>query len=140
MSDKITMHGSGESYSGVVLVKQPNKSGRPQAGVVEGRALAKENTPEPTPCRTPCRSCGSHGLARVREAASVRFDAKRPYPRQEPCALVAPASTGLCGGQRATAVPTATAGPPRPAPCIEETDSSRVLPHFQRLADSEPKS
>ena len=66
MSDKTTMHGSGESCSGVVLVKQPNKSGRPQAGVVEGRPLAKENTPEPNPYRTPCRICGSHGLARVR--------------------------------------------------------------------------
>ena len=62
MGDKTTMHGSGESYSGVVLVKQSNKSGRPQAGVVEGRPLAKENTPEPNPCRI----CGSHGLARVR--------------------------------------------------------------------------
>src|ERR1017187_3512044 len=65
MSDKTTMHGSGESCSGVVLVKQPNKSGRPQAGAAEGRPLAKENTPEPNPYRTPCRICGSHGLGRV---------------------------------------------------------------------------
>jgi hypothetical protein len=35
MSDKSTMHGSGESYSGVVPAKQPNKGGRPQAEVVE---------------------------------------------------------------------------------------------------------
>src|ERR1017187_6415191 len=91
MNYESLMHGSGESYCGVVLAKQPNKSERSPAEVVEGRPQAKENTPEPNPYRTRCRICGSHGLARVREAASVRFDAKRPYPRQEPCALVAPA-------------------------------------------------
>ena len=96
MNYKSLMHGSGESYCGVVLAKQPNKSERSPAEVVEGRPQAKENTPEPNPYRTRCRICGSHGLARVREAASVRFDAKRPYPRQEPCALVAPAR--VCAG------------------------------------------
>ena len=44
MSDKSLTHGGGESYSGVVPAKQPNKGGRPQAEVVEGRPLAKENT------------------------------------------------------------------------------------------------
>src|ERR1017187_8900480 len=96
MNYKSLMHGSGESYCGVVLAKQPNKSERSPAEVVEGRPQAKENTPEPNPYRAPCRICGSHGLARVREAASVHFDAKRPYPRQEPCALVAPAR--VCAG------------------------------------------
>ena len=36
------MHGSGESYSRVLPTKQPNKSGRPLAEVVEGRRLTKE--------------------------------------------------------------------------------------------------
>jgi hypothetical protein len=38
------MHGGGESYSGVVPTKQPNKSGQPPAEAVEGRPLTKENT------------------------------------------------------------------------------------------------
>src|SRR6266700_7949628 len=59
----------GESYSGVVLTKQPNKSGQPPAEVVEGRPLTKENTPEPNSHRTPCRGSGRSGLERVREAA-----------------------------------------------------------------------
>ena len=43
MSYKTHMHGDGESYSGIVPAKQPNKSGRPPAEVVEGRTLTKEN-------------------------------------------------------------------------------------------------
>jgi hypothetical protein len=35
MSYKTHMHGGGESYSGVVPTKQPNKGGRPSAEVVE---------------------------------------------------------------------------------------------------------
>src|SRR5712692_7999048 len=69
MSDKSLMHGGGESYSGVVPAKQPNKSGQPPAEVVEGRPPTKENTQEPNPCRTPSRESGPSGLARVREAA-----------------------------------------------------------------------
>jgi len=69
MSDKSLTHGGGESYSGVVPAKQPNKSERSPAEVVEGRPLAKENTQEPNLCRTPSRESGSTGLARVREAA-----------------------------------------------------------------------
>src|SRR5437870_6530655 len=69
MSHKSSMHGDGESYSGVVPAKQPNKSGQPPAEVVEGRPLTKENTPEPNSHRTPCRGSGRSGLERVREAA-----------------------------------------------------------------------
>jgi len=69
MSDKSFMHGSGESYSGVVPAKQPNQSERSPAEAVEGRPLAKENTQEPNPCRTPSRKSGPSGLERVREAA-----------------------------------------------------------------------
>jgi group II intron reverse transcriptase/maturase len=63
------MHGSGESYSGVVPTKQPNKSEPSPAEVVEGRPLTKENTQEPNPYRTPSRESGPSGLERVREAA-----------------------------------------------------------------------
>jgi RNA-directed DNA polymerase len=69
MSHKSSMHGSGESYSGIVPAKQPNKSGQPPAEAVEGRPLTKENTPEPNSHRTPCRESGRSGLERVREAA-----------------------------------------------------------------------
>src|SRR5712672_4217777 len=79
MSHKSSMHDSGESYSGIVLTKQPNKSGQPPAEVVEGRPLTKENTPEPNSYRTPSRESGRSGLERVREAAKkdgkVRFTA-----------------------------------------------------------------
>ena len=69
MSDKSTMHGDGESYSGVVPTKQPNKGGKPQAEVVEERPLAKENTEQSNPGRTQSRGSGTSGLERVREVA-----------------------------------------------------------------------
>jgi group II intron reverse transcriptase/maturase len=69
MSYKTQMHGSGESYSGVVPAKHPNKTGKPEAEGVEGRPLTKENAEQPNPCRTQSRESGSNGLARVREAA-----------------------------------------------------------------------
>ena len=82
MSDKPFMHGSGESYSGIVPAKQPNKSEPSPAEVVEGRPLTKENTQQPNPRRTPSRGKGPSGLERVREAAkNVRFDAKHPNIR-----------------------------------------------------------
>ena len=79
MSDKTLMHGGGESYSGVVPTKQPNKSGKRQAEVAEGRPLTKENTRQPKPYRTPSRESGPSGLERVREAA--KQDGKlQPHP------------------------------------------------------------
>ena len=79
MSDKTTMHGNGESYSGVVPTKQPNKSGKLQAEAVEGRPLAKENAEQSNQCRTQSRESGTSGLGRVREVAKkdkkVRFTA-----------------------------------------------------------------
>ena len=117
MSGKSLMHGHGESYSGIVPTKQPNKGGRPLAEVAEGRPLAKENTPQPNPCQTQSWESGPSGLERVREAA--RKDGKHPIrmcasmpniPRSEVRTVcVRSARTGLRGGQRVTAVPTATA-------------------------------
>ena len=77
MSGKSFMHGGGESYSGVVPAKQPNKSEPSPAEVAEGRPLTKENTQQPNPCRTPSRESGSSGLERVREAA--RQDGKQKF-------------------------------------------------------------
>jgi group II intron reverse transcriptase/maturase len=79
MSNKTTMHSNGESYSGVVPTKQPNKSGKPQAEVVEERPLAKENTEQTNQYRTQNRESWPNGLERVREVAKkegkVRFTA-----------------------------------------------------------------
>src|SRR5215470_6062650 len=79
MSYKPHMHGGGESYSGIVPTKQPNKSGSPPAEVVEGRTLTKENMDQPNLGRTQSRESRPNGLDRVREAASrdkkLRFTA-----------------------------------------------------------------
>lgn len=79
MSHKSSKHGGGESYGGIVPAKQPNKSERSPAEVVEERPSAKENTQEPNPLRTPSREGGPSGLERVREAAKqdgkLRFTA-----------------------------------------------------------------
>lgn len=76
MSGKSSMHGGGESYSGAVPTKQPNKDERSSAEVAEGRPLTKENTQEPNPRRTPSRGSGPSGLARVREAAKQEKELK----------------------------------------------------------------
>jgi len=69
MSHKTHMNGDGESYSDVVLTKQPNEGlGRPKE-VVEGRSLTRENAAQLNPCRTQSRESGPNGLERVREAA-----------------------------------------------------------------------
>jgi len=72
MSGKSLRHGQGESYSGIVPTKQPNKDGRPSEEAAEGRPLTKENTPRPNPCQTPSWESGPSGLERVRPC----FDAK----------------------------------------------------------------
>ena len=69
MSDKSLTHGSGESHSGLVPTKQPNKGEGSPAEVAEERPLTKENTQGPHPYRTPSRKSGPNGLVRVREAA-----------------------------------------------------------------------
>src|SRR5260221_13011687 len=80
MSYKTHMHGSGESYSGVVPTKQPNKGGRPSAEVVEGRPLTEENTGQSNQRRTPSRESGPSGLERVRKAAKKKDGKARFTP------------------------------------------------------------
>jgi hypothetical protein len=81
-----------------------NKGGPPPAESEEGRPPAKENTHPSHTCPTPCGKRVSQGLMGVRRAA-YRFAAL--YPRQAPYALRS-ARTDPCGGERVTAVPTAT--------------------------------
>jgi hypothetical protein len=69
MSHKTHMHDSGESYSGVVPTKQPNKSERPLAEAAEGRLMTEEKVGQSNPNWTPSHRNGSSGLDRVREAA-----------------------------------------------------------------------
>jgi RNA-directed DNA polymerase len=69
MSDKLHMHDDGESYSGIVPTKQPNKSEQPLAEAVEGRPLTKEKMVQPNSHRTQSRGSGPSGLNRLREAA-----------------------------------------------------------------------
>src|SRR5437879_13322351 len=105
MSHKSSMHGGGESYSGVVLTKQPNKSGQPPAEAVEGRPLTEENTPEPNSHRTPRRESGRSGLdaracAQSSEAereAEVHGTAAPRKHRPAPGELLQPEEKGSAG-------------------------------------------
>ena len=98
MSDKSFMHGSGESYSGVVPAKQPNQSERSPAEAAEGR-----------PVWGACyRRSRFHN-------PTLTFVSTPNIPTSEVGTVcVSSASTGLCGGPREIAVPTAT-GATRPA-------------------------
>jgi len=79
MSDNPHVYGGGESYSGVVPAKQPNKGGRLPAEGVEERPLTEENMEQPNLGRTPSRESRQSGLDRVRRVAKgdgkVRFTA-----------------------------------------------------------------
>ena len=93
---------SEESHRGIVPMKHPNKDGTLSAESAEGRLRLKENTflldTYPT----------QRGTARVPwvgECADRLCLAAR-YPREEPGALTS-ARPDLCGGRRATGVPTA---------------------------------
>ena len=97
------MHVSEESDSGLVPMKPSNKDGSTSAEKGEGRPLVKENIREPRRSPTQSGFGLSQGLMGVRH---VLYAAN--HPRQEPYALTS-ARTDLCGGQRASAVPTATA-------------------------------
>jgi RNA-directed DNA polymerase len=63
------MNGSGKSDNPIVPRKPPNNAEEPAAEVVEGRGLAKGNTPERNAPRTQSRAGVSSALERVRQAA-----------------------------------------------------------------------
>src|SRR3989441_13266015 len=72
MSHKSSMHDGGESYSGIVPAKQPNKSGQPPAEVVEGRAPTKENVQQARAVPAQHGAAASQGLKGVRKVAKER--------------------------------------------------------------------
>ena len=63
------MNGSGKSDSSIVPTKSPNKAEGPAAEAVEGRGLAKGNSPECNALRTQSREGALSALERVRQAA-----------------------------------------------------------------------
>jgi RNA-directed DNA polymerase len=72
------MNGRGKSDSSVVPMKPPNNAGPlPAAEVVEGRGLAKGNSPEGNAFRTQRRGDASSAVERVRHAA--RKDRKQRF-------------------------------------------------------------
>jgi hypothetical protein len=64
------MYGHGKSDSPIVPAKLPNKAGAEAEEVVEGRGLAKGNSPERNMSRTQSRNHMSSTLERIRQAAS----------------------------------------------------------------------
>jgi len=70
-------NGDGKSDSSVVPEKPPNNAGRPAAEVVEGRGLAKGNSPESNASRTQRREDAPSALERIRQAA--RKDRKQRF-------------------------------------------------------------
>jgi group II intron reverse transcriptase/maturase len=73
------MNGRGKSDRSTVPRKPPNKAGRPAAEAVEGKDLAKGNSPEGNAFRTQRRGDARSALERVRQAArrdrKLRFTA-----------------------------------------------------------------
>jgi group II intron reverse transcriptase/maturase len=67
----------GKSDSSVVPGKSPNKAGQPAAEAMEGRGLAKGNSPESNTHRTQGRDSVPSALERVRQAA--RKDRKQQF-------------------------------------------------------------
>ena len=63
------MNGSGKSDSSKVPAKLPNKAEGPAAEAMEGRGLAKGNSPERNALRTQSREGALSALERVRQAA-----------------------------------------------------------------------
>jgi len=107
MSYKTHWHEGGESYCGVVPAKQPNEGRGGPKEAVEGRPRTKENMEEPNSSRTPSRGSEPSGLDRVRQAHPIPACVLTPASKVG-TVCVSSASTGLCGGHRATDVPTAT--------------------------------
>ena len=78
------MDDRGKSDSPVVPEKSPNKAAEPAAEAVEGRGLAKGNSPERNALRTQSRAGAPSALERVRQAAQTGQEAavhRAPAPR-----------------------------------------------------------
>ena len=71
------MNGRGKSDNPIVPAKLPNKAEEPAAEAMEGRGLAKGNSPERNALRTQGRESALSALERVRQAA--RKDKKKRF-------------------------------------------------------------
>ena len=94
---------SEESHRGIVPMKHSNNDGTLSAESAEGRLRLKENA---LSLDTYPTQSGTARVLRVGECADRMLAAI--YPREEPDALMS-ARPDLCGGHRATGVPTAIA-------------------------------
>src|SRR5271157_4783364 len=82
MSSKTQMHGSGESYRGIVPVRPPHEGlGGPQE-VAEGRPWTKENEGQSHSCRTPSRGSEPSGLDLVRQTSVATIRGKNRVREQ----------------------------------------------------------
>ena len=104
ISRKTRTHVTEESDNGRVPMNHSNKDGKLLAESEEGRPWIKENT---HPFDTYPTQRGTARVPRVGECAD-RLCLTAIYPREEPDALTS-ARPDLCGGRRATGVPTAIA-------------------------------
>jgi len=111
MSYKAHMHGGGKSSDCIVPTKCANKGGGPSAERMEGRRSAEETSRHGPMLDTAPENIGAL-QCRGNACSRYRLGAERS---EVGTVCVKRASTGLCGGQPATAVPTATS-----------TDSRRV--------------
>ncbi len=99
------MYADEKSDKAVVPMKQLNNEDLSLAEIVEGRALPKRNAGQSTAVRTQSRGTASSELAGVRQAVHC-------YPLtfvlEGGAQCVSSACWDLCGGYRATGIPTAT--------------------------------
>ena len=102
MSGKSLVNGDGESYCGIVPTKCANQGGATSAERTEGRRSAEETSRHRW---TPSQRTPVHYNAGETRAVGQRLGAARS---EVGTVCVSSASTGLCGGRRETAVPTAT--------------------------------
>ena len=93
-----------ESHRGVIPMNHSNKDSILSAESEEGRLRLKENI---LSLDTYPTQCGTARVPQVGECAD-NMQLTVFYPREEPDALMS-ARPGLCGGRRATGVPTAIA-------------------------------
>ena len=94
-------HASGKSDIGIVPENPPNKANQPAAEVGEGRPVAKGKPVPLTACQAQYWSHAPHKVDGPRKAARQAV-----IPEAGAVWSNAP-STDLCGGRRATGVPTA---------------------------------
>ena len=104
MSYKAHMHGGGKSSDCIVPTKCANKGGGPSAERMEGRRSAEETSRHGPMLDTAPENIGAL-QCRGNACSRYRLGAERS---EVGTVCVKRASTGLCGGQPATAVPTAT--------------------------------